>query len=301
MKTKNRRISSLTNNEIEFIAKKYLEGESTQNIAKFLKLNQSSVIKKLKQLNLHVKYKNPKLRKRKRTCNDYFFSKIDTEEKAYWLGFIAADGCVRIDKRKRKNLTINLSLSDENQIYKFSQSIKSNNIISRRKNYSKKYKKYYDASSITISSQQLIDDLINLGITPRKSLTLRYPQINNKFDKDFIRGYFDGDGCWHINMNKNYRPSLVFNIIGSDYFIETLTKKLNNITTNSKGSKTKNGKISVFSCDATIGSLEIANYIYKNATIYMERKKNIVNIFLKNDKAFNRKRIKRYKLPKILF
>lgn len=300
MKAKNRTILSLNDKEIDFIITQYSEGESTQNIAKILRLNQATVIRKLKKLGLHVKYKYPKLRKKQYTCNDYFFANIDNELKAYWLGFIAADGCITIDSRNRGYLKIGLASKDENHIEKFLKAMESNNPIKRRQNYNKKYKKYYDVSSIAISSKQLISDLINLGITPRKSLTLQYPVISDHLQKHFIRGYVDGDGCWSINKKKTctYRPSLVFNVIGSHPFMQIFTKKINKITTKAKGYFRKKGNVSVFHLDASYASIEVANWIYENSNVCLDRKKAVVKKFIEMDNHFNRPRMKRYALPK---
>ncbi|NIQ14736.1 MAG: hypothetical protein GTO02_10155, partial [Candidatus Dadabacteria bacterium] len=82
-------------------------------------------IKHKKPLNNRIKYK----------CNGDFFNDINSECKAYWLGFIAADGCVRIDKKGRKYLRIDLSRKDESHLNLFLKDINGTHQL-------KYYKKY---------------------------------------------------------------------------------------------------------------------------------------------------------------
>lgn len=143
----------------------------------------------------------------KYTYNESYFEKIDSHEKAYWLGFLYADGCItrfyRNEKLKSMSLELTLKSDDEDHLYKFLKCLESNVPIQH-----KTIKNKYYASRLVINCTKMCRDLINLGCTPQKSLTLTFPNekiLSEKYISSFICGYFDGDGGVH------YGESIVFN------------------------------------------------------------------------------------------
>lgn len=132
----------------------------------------------------------------KYSYNEDYFKKIDTAEKAYWLGFLYADGCITRYYRneKLKSMSLELTLQDEDceHLVKFQNALESNVPI-QHKVVNKKYK----SDRIVINCTSMCRDLIKLGCTPTKSLILEFPRsdiLPEKYLRDFIRGYFDGDG-----------------------------------------------------------------------------------------------------------
>jgi hypothetical protein len=118
--------------------------------------------------------------------NDNYFERIDTKEKAYWLGFLYADGCVNIDKRNNaKRLMINLSIKDEIVIDRFLEAIQSN---AKKTNEATK-------TRIIIGSNQMCNDLIKYGCLPRKSKIIELPRLDSReLYIAFLLGFYDGDG-----------------------------------------------------------------------------------------------------------
>lgn len=132
----------------------------------------------------------------KYTYNKDYFKEIDSFEKAYWLGFLYADGCItrfyKDEKLKSMSLEITLQNDDKNHLIKFRDALDSNVPI-KDKLVAGKYK----SSRIVINCTGMCNDLINLGCTPQKSIILEFPKNNilpEKYINDFVRGYFDGDG-----------------------------------------------------------------------------------------------------------
>lgn len=73
--------------------------------------------------------------------------------------------------------------------------------------------------------------MVKLGVKPHKSLIVEYPQIDEKFDLDFIRGYFDGNGCLSCHNSKHGTPEYEFTITSTKEMLEEICKKLKlNIT-----------------------------------------------------------------------
>jgi hypothetical protein len=122
-----------------------------------------------------------------------YFQNIDSKEKAYWLGFLYADGYVKPDNCA---LVLDLSTKDIEHLNKFCETIGANNDkikIRIHKNFIKDVK----SASIKISNKQFVNNLINLGCTNKKSKTIRWPHTclqNIELSLSFLAGYFDGDG-----------------------------------------------------------------------------------------------------------
>ena len=113
-----------------------------------------------------------------------FFHKIDAEEKAYWLGFMFADGCVT---KTRNTLQFGLHYDDREHVQKFIDTLG----VDRTYNVRPKEPFVYTS----FSSAQLVDDLIAQGCIPHKSMHLQFPTgVSETLMRHFIRGYFDGDG-----------------------------------------------------------------------------------------------------------
>lgn len=190
--------------EIEII-ENYLSKMKNNDICKKYNISRYTLSKILKENN--VKSKQIKC-----YLDETFFENIDTEEKAYWLGFLYADGYIR--KRKNSELRLKLSTKDKSHLEKFKISIKSNTNINDGIDKNVKY------SYIGIYNKKIVNDLILHGCVNKKSLIIEFPKINKNLERHFIRGYFDGDGS--ISFSKKYN-TLNF-VSGSLNFIKSLKK-----------------------------------------------------------------------------
>jgi len=128
--------------------------------------------------------------------NENAFENIDTPEKAYWLGFIYAEG--GIDLSKAYKLVINQHPSRKFRLEQFRDFLESNIPI-------KEYPHYKDKRvTIRVCRKKIVQDLARHGVVPRKSAILVFPDIHEKYYGDFIRGFFDGDGSLGIQKSKYY-------------------------------------------------------------------------------------------------
>ncbi len=128
---------------------------------------------------------------KKHSFNEHFFDVIDNSTKAYWLGFLMADGCNTGDE-----LQVELSVKDKNHLSKLKKQLQATQSISHRK------RGKHEMVSLRLASRQFCQTLTKLGCKQRKSFTLRFPKISDLLARDFIRGYFDGDGCIHLRRDK---------------------------------------------------------------------------------------------------
>ena len=150
--------------------------------------------------------------------DSFYFSNIDTEEKAYWLGFLYADGCVH-----SSNNEISINITDKDHVEKFKKAIRAKN-HKIGKTEDKRFKNAKPLYHFSIKDAQLHSDLIKWGCIPNKSLKIeKIPNIPRDYTSHFIRGYFDGDGSLHyLKGSNNYRISF----IGTKSFLQDIQKEL---------------------------------------------------------------------------
>lgn len=206
---------------------------------------------------------------RKYQCDFRFFEKIDTEEKAYWLGFLYADGYVRIRKYGSE---IKLKIKDKEHLRKFNKSLKSNYPVTRVKNS--------NCWQVCISSSKMVKDLIDKGCIQKKSLILTFPSediVDKTLQKHFIRGYFDGDGCISFNIDK---PNKSLTILGTFKFLDGIKKILTKNKINVKIRKRIECNIYELSSYRYDDILKIGEFLgYQDCNISLERKKDKFEIF----------------------
>ena len=206
--------------------------------------------------------------------DENFFEVIDTEEKAYFLGFIMADGCVINNKEKyRYLLTIKIHPKDKEILEKFIEVIKGEMVVTMDKKR--------EICQIHISGKKIVSDLERLGCVENKTKTLVYPNLPKELERHFLRGYFDGDGCVRVKEDKrdNTKRGDV-RIIGASYGFIT---KYNNaildifgVTTNKPyGPKTNEY---YFIGWASMTDVEkIYKGFYDKTELFLTRKKTIFN------------------------
>lgn len=198
--------------------------------------------------------------KRINNFNDDYFETIDTEDKAYFLGLLFADGNVYM---ARHRVQITLANEDAYILNKFSECIGySGKLYSDRGKYSK----------LILPSKKMCNDLISLGCTANKSLTLQFPTgVPIELLHHFIRGAFDGDG--HVSKRGN---SFNVNFTSSEDFMTGFIKLLKTINVNNTGSKKRYVNHDKSACQVYIkaeSAKEFFNYIYKDSTVFLNRKK----------------------------
>lgn len=199
------------------------------------------------------------------SINEHIFDNIDTEEKAYWLGFLYADGYISYNSN---HFELSLQLNDLSHLEKFK------NFLS----WTKKIATDTYRCRCCLANKHLHKTLNDLGCTPRKSLTLQFPtenQVPRELIRHFMRGYFDGDGCIRF-INKNYKlnlPYTIFEVLGTKEFLDKFNELLPISTISRKKDKRHlNNTVQLNFC----GEKAIKNFdfLYENSTIYLERKYN---------------------------
>lgn len=248
----------------------YESGLSVYAVAEQIGCTQSNITYHLRKLGIkptgHIKY----------SCNYTYFENIDNEHKAYWLGFICADGNIF-----KNNLHIGIHSKDIELLEKFKLDIEATNPIVSKTYISKG--KSSNVCRIDLYNGILCDSLKAKGINENKTGRMDWGIITNNIPDDlichFIRGYFDGDGCWKYNPN---RKQATFHIIElGDSFTKNILQYLI-----SKGLKSKakiqsvREKFSVLEIGGLNNIKVIFDILYSNSTIHLTRKYDIVDKFI---------------------
>lgn len=231
----------------------YLTGKySLTTLSKQFKFGRTHFSKYLKTNNIEVINKQNAVK-----FNQHIFDIIDTEEKAYWLGFLFADGYIS----SRDNLMeLSLMLSDKEHLEKFKKFLE----------WSGNVKTDHYRCRLYITNKHLKETLIKHGFFPRKSLTLKFPNntIPNHLLVHFIRGYVDGDGCIYVNSEtKHARVS----IIGTKDFITNMVLKMNWKFNKLVHDKRHHENTVSMNYGGRV-ALPILHELYENAIVYLNRK-----------------------------
>jgi DNA-binding transcriptional regulator WhiA len=216
---------------------------------------------------------------RKYELDETFFEKIDDEKKAYFLGYLYADGAIYKSKHG-SYFHLTLQERDKHILESFKKMLKTNIGLRRRQGKGQ--------DILMINSKKMVEDLIKLGCMPNKSFKINFPTfeiIPEKLMPHFIRGYFDGDGSISWNP-KNYRVAakIISNVDFCDAMQHFLSHqcKISKFYVN-KVFETKAGN--QFYTNIEFGGYEnikkFYNYIYKKSSVFLSRKKEVFESYLK--------------------
>jgi transposase len=203
--------------------------------------------------------------RRKYSLDESFFDVINTIPKAYWLGFISADGCISSNANR---LIIDLSAKDSNTIYQFLSDLKSD--ISPNF-YKGGMGKTRNAVRISINNKNLINTLKLHGITPRKSLTLNFCEnVPGSLRNGYIRGYFDGDGSLYFDKAK--KP--YFALVGTTMFLKSVQDTMVDELGLNRTKIRSKGKINELRYIGKNNVLKVRDWLYQGGRPWMQRKKD---------------------------
>lgn len=239
----------------------YISGVSLREISKEYHIGRNNLSKILKEKGILIR--NQKYTSRKYFCDNTYFKNINTENKAYWLGFLYADGY--ISKRQYGDyLGITLKKEDINHLKKLSIDLQSTYPI--KMHTGSGYNKSGEFVRLFINSKELVSDLEKHGVVEMKTFKLTFPDIPKELYRHFIRGLLDGDGSIYTSKRDNV---LGVHIGGTlevlkevqTYFSEfNITKKI--IVSRSIYDLHYTGK----------KAKEVLNILYKDSNIYLDRK-----------------------------
>lgn len=261
----------------EWLREQFALGISDTEIAKKINCSTRPIMEGFIRLGL----REPK-KKRELVVNDNFFSSYNRHS-CYWAGFILADGHIEAYTGYGRNvpnykLKIFLSATDKEHLEKFNKKLSKQNMIKEQTTTLNVTGKSYDMVVFRTSRKQLCLDLINKFEIPHTNKSMKEfisDKIPKEFLKDFIRGYFDGDGSVS-NVKHNTRVC----ILGSETICNQIKgiiskeygREIGYVTADDKGKTT----VYKYNIDRQKDIILFYLFIYDSRShVYLKRKKDI--------------------------
>ena len=206
-----------------------IQGQSLGDIAKSYRVSRVAIMKYCNILGIErrtkgeariLAQKRGKIDKQ-RYCaiNEAFFSSW-SPDMAYILGLMMTDGC--ISRTKNGSYRISLCLNDRDLLLEVARTMGSAHTIT-----DSKYQKGINV--FIFGREKIAHDLIELGMKPRKSLNLEFPEVPKEYLRDFIRGVFDGDGSVYYPKKSKAKTLSTKFVSGSRNFIYGIEKTLRDL------------------------------------------------------------------------
>lgn len=244
------------------------------SIAKEFNITPTNISKLLRNNNIEIDLgrSEPKY-----TCaNTHFFKTIDTEEKAYWLGFMYADGFITRQHKGSDRLILGLSLHerDTDHVYKLKEAIGFNGNINHyvgRSSYGEiKY------ARLLAHDMNLTHDLISKGCVLNKTFVVTFPStdiVPENLIIHFIRGYFDGDGTLTHFYSMGKYLKLTVSFTGTEEMLDGIKNFFNkpDLKLVQRYPERKNNNYTL-NFSGNVQCMDILNQMYENSSIYLDRK-----------------------------
>jgi tRNA1(Val) A37 N6-methylase TrmN6 len=246
------------------IVDRYMAGDSSEKIASDFGLNGTTVCRILKRRNIQLR--SISQRHRKINLKESILDNIDREWKAYFLGFMYADGNV---SSSRNAFSITLHNKDVDILKRFSDFFYGEDrTVCRKEPY----------VNLAVYSAKLKNKLVSYGCVPNKTFKTVMPVLKQDLIRHFIRGLYDGDGCISTANNR-------VRVVLTGYS-EFLNEVSDTILENNQNIQPTIRLIKTNVSDLTIGRqsdcVDFLNWIYQDSTIYLGRKyesyQNVLNL-----------------------
>lgn len=167
-----------TDEQVEDMLRSYESGESLSSIARRYGTSHQVIGPILKKYSVLLRPHREAMRRH--SCDYTYFRTIDTQEKAYWLGFMTADGCITTGSR----VAVHLASVDCNHLFKLKKALHASQMVSKNNR----------SCSLVICSPEMAADLATHGILPNKTFYTRPARVAPALSRHYWRGVFDGDG-----------------------------------------------------------------------------------------------------------
>ena len=267
----------LTHQEKSELFTKYETGKFTAvDLAKEYPVSSTAINRLLRRHG--YKAKSQSELQRKYNIDETFFDVINTEEKAYVLGLLYADGW---NQTERNSISLGLKETDREVLDKITALIQPTKPLQYVSTLNQRKKTGFENSQnqyrLVIANKHISERLVELGCGKAKTHNLIFPteeQVPSHLIRHFVRGYFDGDGSVSGDKQKQ------FSFVGTIDFLlplqQILVKELNFSKTKlDQRHEDREDSIRALRYCGINQCITFRDWLYKDATIYLERKKNI--------------------------
>jgi len=288
----------LSKAQLPIIAKRYKRGESSITISKDYGVCSETVINFLRKNKVTIREAGPS---RKYHLVEDFFDVINTQEKAYFLGFLFADGC-----NHGGRVSLNLSEKDLSILKVLNKLVhpRGKPIYRGKSRVTKFPNRKKEAVTktnytINIESKHVSEALAKHGCIPRKTDIIKFPikSVPEHLISHFTRGYFDGDGSVSIYRSEKtkHRTCGYVSIMSTLDFSNTLKNILEKREIHSKifgkRKKYKTRNVREMRITKNQDVLRFYDWLYDGASIYLKRKKDVFDTMRKERKKYESKEL----------
>jgi hypothetical protein len=247
----------------------YQSGISSNDIAQIFNISKIPILRILKNNNIIMRKGGSK---RHYLLNEQAFDEWN-EYAAYWAGFLMADGCIYYKKIGNPEIRLQLHPQDIVHLAKFKDFLSANNTIHTYSRPSRRGIGSHSYCQLVITSKYIVDKLATIGIIENKSLISQVKILEN--NKHFWRGIIDGDGC--LTMCNNC-PSI--NLVGSNTLIHQFATFINNNLNINPTCGPRKNNLTWWSSIYSKNAIKCISFLYNDAKIFLDRKKNKADCLL---------------------
>jgi hypothetical protein len=197
---------------------------------------------------------------RRALCDHTYFTEISTEERAYWLGFFGADGCVY------RNALI-LDLKDVEHVARFRSALGINNPVRERvrtSNYGRQ-----EHAVVGTTSRQLISDLARHGVRKGRGAACVPAALSEHLLRHYWRGWVDGDGTLSLTGKV-----LTLGLVGSEAICCGFASFCRTVVT-TQARVRRHKSIWCFTLSDR-AARRVGEVLYRDAAVYLKRKYDVL-------------------------
>jgi len=205
----------------------------------------------------------------KHVCDHRYFQTIDTERKAYWLGFFTADGSIR----PPNIIALGLKMTDGDHVRRFAEHIYTSCPVEDRPD------REWPMTEIAFRSTRMTADFAAFGVVPNKEQTVPWPSLADDLVRHYLRGVIDGDGSFPEPEHVPTRNQISIQIASGRDYAEACQQFLMATFGFGKTKISRRGKkrgIYVLCYSGNQQLFPFFNWLYEDATIFLPRKRQIV-------------------------
>jgi hypothetical protein len=275
-------VKALSDKQIKEVCSAYENGATSTALAKKYKVNDETIRRWLKISGVKMRASRDSLAA---PVNSEYFDIIDSEDKAYWLGYLVADACIGESVGTRRSLRFYLAKKDESAIEQFAKDISYKGKLRDVRSRNQK--------GICFNNPRLCSSLIDKGYLDWKETgsARLIDSLDSTLIRHFIRGFFDGDGSVSFQTRKRRKkPAYSFCMVADKNHHEALDRIRSIISEEvslpPKDVKVRNTCIFI-GWNGNNQVERFAKWLYKDATRYLLRKKAIFDSLLNYGKEFD--------------
>lgn len=245
-----------------------------------------------------VRYQARKLGLKRPQVNHEFFDSW-SQDMAYVLGLTVTDGNVKKDGTA---FSVELKVEDANVLEKVKAVMRFSGKLHETKprgglrltgKLAGQVVRSTGSRKLVVGSRYIVKHLAALGVHPNKSLREVLPPVPKEFMKDFLRGFFDGDGGvadWIDERRKNKPTALVSYFCGNLYILCNIRGILYNELgvdgSISEGAVCEDGSMLHQLTYGKEDGLKVCSWLYSSpSNLFLDRKKKKYESFLRREAA----------------